>query len=321
MAYHVINDNIVEISDDFVESIFNEYLPKQSFIINNPSDVEYLYTSQINFHYVFFNSCTNPVNVEKQIKEIDIKYSFSILTGLYKYHGHLIPDDRIKYFPFWALWSSHQVINYKDLPKKYKLSCLNGTPWEHRKLMYLELSQKSYFNDIVFTFGNRPEYNRFICELRLTLEEKERISSLPSDVIFLDTDASCGIDVGTSHPAYTECYVNLVTETNVYENTPMLSEKAFKPILAGQLFILLAGPGAVKFLRDIGIDTFDDIIDHSYDNTIDTRSRIQQISLQLDQINQLDLDKIYDDIKPRLRKNSEFLRSQEFRNQFKLNFG
>jgi hypothetical protein len=187
--------------------------------------------------------------------------------------------------------------------------------------MYLELSRKSYFTDIVFTFGNRLKFKSFPTELTLTLEEKESSSSLPSDVIFLDTDASCGIDVGTSHPAYTECYVNLVTETNVYYDTPMLSEKTFKPILAGQLFILLASPGAVKFLRDIGIDTFDDIIDHSYDNTIDIRSRIQQISTQLDQLYQLDLDKIYDDIKPRLRKNSEFLRSQEFRSQFNLNFG
>ena len=321
MAYHIVDNDVVEISNDFVESIFNYYLPKQSFIINNPSDIDYLYTSQINFHYVFFNSCTNPVNVEKQIKDIDIKCNFYILTGLYKYYTHGISDEWIKYFPFWALWSSHQTINYKDSYRKYKLSCLNGTPWEHRILMYLELSRKSYFTDIVFTFGNRLKFKSFPTELTLTLEEKESSSSLPSDVIFLDTDASCGIDVGTSHPAYTECYVNLVTETNVYYDTPMLSEKTFKPILAGQLFILLASPGAVKFLRDIGIDTFDDIIDHSYDNTIDIRSRIQQISTQLDQLYQLDLDKIYNDIKPRLRKNSEFLRSQEFRSQFNLNFG
>ena len=321
MAYHIVDNDVVRISNDFVESIFNEYLPKQSFIINNLSDVEYLYNSKIKFHYVFFNSCTNPVNVEKQIKEIDIKYNFYILTGLYKYHTHRIPDDRIKYFPFWAIWSSYQTINYNDSYRKYRVSCLNGTPWVHRKLMYLALSQKSYFNDMIFTFGNRTEYDPYPTEIALTSEEKEKSFLLPSNMIFLDSDASCGIDVGITHPAFTDCYVNLVTETNVYNDTPMLSEKTFKPILAGQLFILLASPGAVQFLRDIGIDTFDDIIDHSYDDTTDIRSRIQQISDQVDRLDRLDLNTIYIDIKPRLRRNSEFLRSQEFRDQFTLNFG
>ena len=321
MAYHIVDNDVVEISNDFVESVFNKHLPKQSFIINNPSDVEYLYNSKIKFHYVFFNSCTNPVNVEKQIKEIDIKYNFYILTGLYKYHTHRIPDDRIKYFPFWAIWSSYQTINYNDSYRKYRVSCLNGTPWVHRKLMYLALLQKSYFKDMIFTFGNRTEYDPYPDEISLTSEEKEKSFLLSSNVIFLDTDASCGIDVSITHPAFTDCYVNLVTETNVYNDTPMLSEKTFKPILAGQLFILLASPGAVQFLRDIGIDTFDDIIDHSYDDTTDIRSRIQQISDQVDRLVRLDLNTIYTDIKPRLRRNSEFLRSQEFRDQFTLNFG
>ncbi len=321
MAYHIVDNDVVEISNDFVESIFNKYLPKQSFIINNPSDVEYLYNSKIKFHYVFFNSCTNPVNVEKQIKNIDVKCNFYILTGLYKYHTHRIPDDRIKYFPFWAIWSSYQTINYNDSYRKYRLSCLNGTPWVHRKLIYLALSQKSYFNDMIFTFGNRTEFNPYPTDISLTLEEKEKSFLLPSNMIFLDTDASCGIDVGITHPAFTDCYVNLVTETNVYNDTPMLSEKTFKPILAGQLFILLASPGAVQFLRDIGIDTFDDIIDHSYDDTIDIRSRIQQILDQVDRLERSDLNTICTSIKPRLRRNSEFLRSQEFRDQFTLNFG
>ena len=321
MAYHIVDNDVVEISNDFVESIFNKYLPKQSFIINNPSDVEYLYNSKIKFHYVFFNSCTNPVDVERQIYKIDIRYNFYILSGLYKYYNQSTHDDRIKYFPFWAIWSSYQTINYNDSYRKYRLSCLNGTPWVHRKLIYLALSQKSYFNDMIFTFGNRTEFNPYPTDISLTLEEKEKSFLLPSNMIFLDTDASCGIDVGITHPAFTDCYVNLVTETNVYNDTPMLSEKTFKPILAGQLFILLASPGAVQFLRDIGIDTFDDIIDHSYDDTIDIRSRIQQILDQVDRLERSDLNTICTSIKPRLRRNSEFLRSQEFRDQFTLNFG
>jgi hypothetical protein len=322
LAYHVINNNIVEIASDFVESIFNRYLPKQSFIINNPSDIDQLYNSKINFPYVYVNSCTNPVNVEQSsIKLTGIGYNLYILTGLYKYHKQPTPNNQIKYFPFWAIWSSHQIINYNNSPRKYKFSCLNGTVWAHKILMYLTLAQKPYFKNMIFTFGNRAYFESFPSELALTVEENLNFSSLPNKVTFLDSDASWDVDVSINHPAFTDCYINLVTETNVYNDTPMLSEKTFKPILAGQLFILLASPGAVQFLRDIGIDTFDDIIDHSYDNITDVRSRIQQISDQVDRLERLDLNTIYTDIKPRLRRNSEFLKSQEFRDQFSLNFG
>ena len=150
--------------------------------------------------------------------------------------------------------------------------------------------------------------------------KKQQFNLLEHTVKFL-TDERNDIDLSIDHPAYQETYVNLVTETNIRRSTPMLSEKTFKPIVAGQLFILIASPGAVQFLRDIGIDTFDDIIDHYYDTVIDPRSRIDLALDQIDQLDHVDLKSIYDQIKPRLIKNSEYFLSQEFRNQFSLNFG
>jgi hypothetical protein len=320
LAYHIVNNDVVEISTDFVESIFNEYLPKQSIVINNTSDIEYLYQSQIKFHYVFFNSCTNPVNVEQQIKDIDIKYNFYVLTGLYKYHTHLIPDDRIKYFPFWAVWMSCQNYQFSSDLKKYKISCLNGIPREHRKLVYLKLQEKDYFSDMIFTFGHRPGLHQNFDKWSLTDQEHAAFKRLPQHVEFLPSDRD-GIDVTVDHPAFQETYVNLVTETTVRADTPMLSEKTFKPIATGQLFVLIASPGAIQFLRDIGFDTFDDIIDHSYDQILDIRTRIEQTLVQIDRLAYMDLASICDTIKLRLIKNSEYLRSSAFRDQFILNFG
>jgi hypothetical protein len=100
----------------------------------------------------------------------------------------------------------------------------------------------------------------------------------------------------------------------------MLSEKTFKPIVAGQLFILVAAAGAVQFLRDIGIDTFDDIIDHSYDTLVDNRLRLLAVIAQVDRLMTLDIESIYNQLKPRLQRNSEYIRSEEFRQQFSLTF-
>lgn len=241
--------------------------------------------------------------------------SFCILTSISSFWYNPQPNSLIKFFPTWILFAS---ANYKfwDNPKKYKLSCLNGNYVDHRTRAYLALTKKSYFNDIVFSFGNRGKY--YINNTSLTASELEEFSHLPQQVTFVDDDAIIPCDTSTRHPAYQETYINLVTETNAFP-TALLSEKTFKPIISGQLFVLIAAPKSIQFLRDIGIDTFDDIIDHSYDNIADSKLRIDAALMQIDRLMTLDLEQIYTQIKSRLLRNSEYATSNEFREQFLIN--
>jgi hypothetical protein len=309
MIYWVQQGEIVELPSEYIEYLFNYYVPDGSLII--PDGVDPVDTSS--FRYVIYDCATNPIDVSNK--------TGYVLSGLYN------KPATAQFFPFWAVWMSkpwapampmpnHTFSNY---PKKYKVSCLNGTPWEHRKLVYLELSKKDYFDQMVFTFAQRDDY--VSTNKLLTDTESIEFTNLVQPVTFVDNDAVVGIDLSINHPAYLETYVNLVTETTVSSHTPMLSEKTFKPIVAGQLFVLVASPGAVQFLRDIGIDTFDDIIDHSYDSVVDIRQRIQLALIQMDRLVEMDLGTLYNQIKPRLKRNSEYFLSQEFRDQFKLNFG
>lgn len=308
MIYWVQQGQIVELDPQYIEYLFSYYVPDESLII--PDGAGSVDTSA--FDYVIYDCATNPIAPVKS------KY---VLSGLFN------KPTAAQFFPFWAVWMSKPWApampmpyhTFSQHPKKYKISCLNGTPWEHRKLVYLELSNREYFNQTVFTFAQRSDYvanNTLLSE-----SELDKFASLPQSKTFLASDATAGIDLSINHPAYLETYVNLVTETTVSSSTPMLSEKTFKPIVAGQLFVLVASPGAVQFLRDIGIDTFDDIIDHSYDSITDTRQRILLALDQIDYLVSLDLEMLYNQIKPRLQRNSEYFLSQEFRDQFKLDFG
>ena len=240
---------------------------------------------------------------------------FCILTSISSFWYNSHPNSLIKFFPTWILFASANY-NFWDNPKKYKLSCLNGNYVDHRTRTYLALTKKSYFNDIVFSFGNRGKY--YINNTSLTASELEEFLHLPQQVTFVEDDATRICDTSTRHPAYQETYINLVTETNAFP-TALLSEKTFKPIISGQLFVLIAAPKSIQFLRDIGIDTFDDIIDHSYDNIADSKLRIDVALLQIDHLMTLDLEQVYTQIKPRLLRNSEYFRSEEFREQFLTN--
>jgi hypothetical protein len=322
LIYHIQDNHIVELTSDYVEYIYSKYVPDGSLIVTDKQQLDTVVISD-NISHIVFDAATNPVDPLKYLENVNVDRPFTLVSGLYHYHQR--PDPRIKFLPFWAIWMSdpytgildRQYHRFSNSPKKYKFSCLNGTTKEHRKLLYVLLNQKHYFKDIVFTFGHRPLTTVFPNEILLTIEEQKIYQSLPQAVEFIDSDAIVGIDLTLNHPAYQESYVNLVTETTVV--SPMLSEKTFKPIVAGQLFVLVAYQGAMQFLRDIGVDTFDDIIDHSYDLIEDTRTRINQALVQIDRLVQLDLPGIYKEIKPRLIKNSEYFLSNQFRDQFWLN--
>ena len=105
--------------------------------------------------------------------------------------------------------------------------------------------------------------------------------SLPLITEFADepirVDANCKL------PANTDAYVHLVTETKIIPRV-FVSEKTWKPIAAGQLFLIFGNPGTVNYLRTQGVDVFDDIIDHSYDLEPDWKIRLELIHQQLDRL-------------------------------------
>ena len=104
----------------------------------------------------------------------------------------------------------------------------------------------------------------------------------------------CANDLNFNHYAYTNSYINLVTETHVSLGEHFFTEKVYKPLAVGQFFILIAPPGSIAVLKSMGFDTFDDIIDHSrYDYISDWRERIDAIHELLDELYFLNWEELY----------------------------
>jgi hypothetical protein len=71
---------------------------------------------------------------------------------------------------------------------------------------------------------------------------------------------------------------------SVKNTTPFLSEKAYKPFVAGQLFVIHGCVGSVQALREQGYDVFDDIINHSYDTIQDGLERAKRVCLVVEEL-------------------------------------
>jgi len=326
-----VNYRITPLGDNYIESLYKKIVPDKSLVIFNSTPpfgfVEWWSNTVIpllakhDISCVVWDLASNPISVDhyNTVNNLNHPLPYYCCVGNFNIHQTQLPE-KMMFFPFWAYWSSFRPTEEFKLNRTYKLSSLNGNDWSHRKYAYILLSKKSYFNQMIFTFGIRKTQFDFLNSLVLSDQDLEEFNKLPQTVTYNQTDHAANLDIDISHPAFQDTYVNLVNETSISNELAIVSEKTFKPIRAHQLFVIIATVGAVKFLRDIGFDVFDDIIDHSYDMIQNEKLRIEMAIQQLDRLSELDLTKLFIQLQPRLEKNAKWLTSDEFRQQFWLNF-
>lgn len=214
--------------------------------------------------------------------------------------------DRMFFYPHWYHWSR---LNFKigivDDNRKYAWGCLNGNPRPHRIYNYFYSQQQDYFNSACFTFynGNNASRADDVC---LTNDVIEFWSTAKNKLPDRDRVLSIGprADSICNLPALTDSYVHLVAETTVMPKV-FVSEKTWKPIASQQLFLMFGNPGTISYLRNQGVDVFDDIIDHSYDSISDWQSRLHQVHKQLQSLISSDLQELYINTKQRRLANAE----------------
>lgn len=220
-------------------------------------------------------------------------------------YSHDPEDDNklpnLKFYPFYYYRSkdwfkkTYQQ-NIANDRKTYDFSCLNMSAHPHRIINWFLI--KDMPNSLI-TFHNDEKFNGN--NIDLTNEEQQLWDQLKEDLSGRQETPELN---GNIDPAYADSYINLVTETTV-SGKVFISEKTWKPIASGQLFLILGNPGTIDHLRSVGIDCFDDIIDHSYDAVKDPRERISKIKQSLDKLLREDLFSINLLTKQRRTKNAE----------------
>ena len=234
-----------------------------------------------------------------------LNLNFLILTHLPSDH---LRKSRLIYYPYYyhssvGFFNKTYPSNISSDRKKYKISCLNHVPRAHRIYNYFLLKDKHYFNDCItsmYTDDGTPTIRDD------DLPNPEEVLTWWNEYkIGLLSSRDNGFDNNIMHPAFADAYINFVTETTVNPRL-FVTEKSWKPIASGQLFVILGAPGIISHLRDQGVDTFDDIVDHShYDNEQNFETRLTKIYEVLDALSNLDLEHINKQTKSRRLKNAE----------------
>lgn len=317
----------------FVRNFVMNHSSKQIYFINDMLHNDTQIVVPDGTQLVVFDQSYNTNFTSTQfelLKNKIVNIDYIIITSNYYYFKNKHPN--IVYFPFYYFY----LLNNYDVLKRYnieslrphKLMCLNLNPWYYRTVNFLEMSRRYWFQDSKISF--HWTYNKENFDTSnigndtlavLTTDQKTHLAKFTFPIIVEeDWELNGSYYVGNCSRLYQDTYINYITEslTN-YSFDPYINkfqeyitEKVWKAMFSGQFFYILGTPKIVEHLRDLGIDVYDDIINHSYDNEPDGVKRIQLILDDLDRLLDLNLDKVWLDTHERRKRNLDLVYSQEF---------
>ena len=205
------------------------------------------------------------------------------------------PIKGVKFLPLflWAYSLRKNLVWHEDLyfdagtNKTQGFMCLNNVTRDHRTRLYQLLSNSGSVPHIAYSIDGQ---------------------GLPDEI-----SSNGHNDVGVGHPVYDCTAVNIVTETSIDQT--YLCEKTCKPFIACQIPIIVAGPGSSKWLSDIGLDMFEDIVPwHTWDSENDSEIRLQKIATFVEHwIKQGTVLEDYQRVLHRVKHNKQYFHSEAFR--------
>lgn len=169
---------------------------------------------------------------------------------------------------------------YDPAAKDRLLLCLNATPRLHRVLALAGLIHRGLFDGALVSFaglhlakdpdvGSEARIQAYLAghpELAHLAEACHRAAALRD--LKVDDFAETGnalfnkIDV----QPYLRTHLSLVTETDFTRGeVDRVSEKIVKPFCLGHPTLVVGNPGSLRFMTELGLHDFGDVLDHGYD--------------------------------------------------------
>jgi hypothetical protein len=121
-----------------------------------------------------------------------------------------------------------------------------------------------------------------------------------------------------SEDYYAQFPINIVSETFFFNDSVFASEKVWKPMLLGQIFLAMAPPFYLKALRELGFRTFAPWINEEYDLITDHVERALELMRVLRSLVKLSDEQFANlliQCKPAIEHNKQILMNTERINQ------
>ena len=182
---------------------------------------------------------------------------------------------------FWhMMYQKHKGQNFQfdHHNKKYDFLYLNKLARSHRKKLFDALTEQHLIENSLISFIDRDI--KLPAEYELPWVDRKNYPYR-------------GMDQDIYEKPYNDTVCSIVSETNIGDGI-FLTEKIWKPIIAGHLFVVHGNTYYLKRLRELGFKTFSAIFDESYDDEIDEDKKIKKIVETVKTIKSMNSAELYE---------------------------
>jgi len=165
---------------------------------------------------------------------------------------------------------------------------------------------------VIDMVGDEDFIPRFMPSLKGAWPE-DKFLELPNDTQLEQYKSRKYYEDGEDDPTWTtdlslslSTFCTIVVETDITNKMVNISEKTIRALALGQPMLLLGVSGTHQYLKDLGFDLLDDIIDNSFDQEPETYARFCMFSDSIDKINTHSIGALHHtkcSVKDRLRAN------------------
>jgi hypothetical protein len=242
-------------------------------------------------------------NFQKFIETLtDVKieiYGVATINFPSRNYQTIVPwfDDTINYYAQedWAKYLMTQLDFSTNKPCKFD-ALLGRSRW-HRDIIHDLYTHSSYRSEIIYSyFGDNIDTGLWDLNLRNTKNTYDDIDYLGKRIrlsIILPVDI------------YNKSYYSIISETTCVNSYSHYTEKTAKALIAGRPFVMFSGQYFLRNLRSLGFQTFDSVIDETYDNIENHADRFSAAWTQVEKLCQLDPVEVMDTLKLVLEHNQK----------------
>jgi hypothetical protein len=224
---------------------------------------------------------------EKRSEQLQ-KYENNGYIGVYYWSHAIIAADWFRY----ASVDPKLIVNFDHIQNDFLIynRAWSGTR-EYRLTFMHELVEQDLQKNCLTSFSSHDNGFDY-------LDHKFKNSTLAVNLRgladhFLPNTHDSIASADYNNTDYASTAIEVVLETLFDDTRLHLTEKTLRPIACGQPFMLVATRGSLQYLRDYGFQTFDGIIDETYDTIIDPRQRLDSVIQEMSRIAVLDKSKKY----------------------------
>jgi len=259
----------------FFEKIFETYGTDSYFLYESSNEA-------FNFEW---RTTDGKLSLMNSIRFIFEKYSINLKKFIFFSGDMNTIHKTFDYTQLNALFMFHhnnfKPIEWNPLLFDKKFLFLNNQPKEERYLIYKNLKKTNILNDSFYSFNacGNSKYSESI-SLENTIISDEKWNDLST--------------------YYNKSFCSIITESEYFSNKKngscynsiSITEKTARALCNLHPFVIIGCKGSLKFLKSIGIQTFSDFWDESYDDESDDYKRLEKILTTIQYINSLDYNKL-----------------------------